>query len=66
MIKKILTLFALLTASFTSPSGAEEYGNIVVYYVSEIVDGDAYASPIGIIPRFDNEYVAKIKETHQH
>ena len=39
--------------------------NISVYYVNEIVDGNVFASPIGIIPRFSDEYEKLVKAKHR-
>ncbi|MBN8520547.1 MAG: hypothetical protein J0L77_01435 [Alphaproteobacteria bacterium] len=39
--------------------------NITVYYLSEIVDGMAYSSPLGYMPRFSDDYETSIKQKHQ-
>ena len=39
--------------------------NITVYYVSDIIDGNAYASPIGTMPRFSDEYEQELNVKHQ-
>lgn len=39
--------------------------NITVYCLSEIVDGIAYSSPIGIMPRFSDEYEKELNNKHQ-
>ena len=38
--------------------------NIAVYYVSAIVDGDVKAAPLGMIPRFSEDYENSIKAKH--
>ena len=38
--------------------------NITVYYMSAIVDGNAKASPLGIIPRFSADYENAIRKKH--
>ena len=53
---------ALLNLFKRSPKRMD---NISVYYISEIVDGDVFANPIGIIPRFTDEYEKSIKAKHQ-
>ncbi|QQG35388.1 MAG: hypothetical protein HYS17_07490 [Micavibrio aeruginosavorus] len=44
---------------------AQRLANISVYYLSEIIDGNAVSSPIGIMPRFSDEYEQMIKNKHQ-
>ena len=39
--------------------------NITVYYLSEIVDGMAYSTPLGYMPRFSDDYEVSIKQKHQ-
>ncbi len=39
--------------------------NITVYYLSAITDGIPYASPIGIMPRFSDEYEQELNVKHQ-
>jgi hypothetical protein len=38
--------------------------NITVYYMRAVVDGDAKASPLGIIPRFSDDYENRIRDKH--
>ncbi len=38
--------------------------NITVYYVSAVVDGDVKASPLGIAPRFSDDYEDEIRKKH--
>jgi hypothetical protein len=39
--------------------------NIAVYCVSHIVEGDVKARPIGVMPRFTDEYEKAIREKHK-
>lgn len=39
--------------------------NITVYYINEIIDGTAYASPLGTIPRFSDEYEKQLNAKHK-
>lgn len=48
---------------FKRPSKRPE--NITVYYLSEIVDGTAYSTPLGYMPRLSDDYEASIKQKHQ-
>lgn len=43
----------------------QRLANISVYYLSEIIDGNAVSSPIGIIPRFTDDYEQMIRNKHQ-
>jgi hypothetical protein len=42
-----------------------KFSSISVYYLSEITDGNAVSSPIGIIPRFNDDYEQMIRNKHQ-
>ena len=39
--------------------------NITVYYLRAVIDGDAKASPLGIAPRFSDDYERSIREKHR-
>jgi hypothetical protein len=38
--------------------------NITVYYLSAVIDGDAKSSPLGIVPRFSDDYENSIRQKH--
>jgi hypothetical protein len=38
--------------------------NITVYYLSAVTDGDAKSSPIGLVPRFSDDYENSIRQRH--
>jgi hypothetical protein len=42
----------------------EKTRNIVVYYLSAIVDGNMKASPLGCVPRLPLDYEAHIRSEH--
>jgi hypothetical protein len=42
----------------------QKTANIVVYYLSAIVEGDAFSSPLGCMPRFPPDYEARVRRDH--